>query len=48
MGGRKCKMENLGIDNFRNILWRGMDNLMDMDELNTLWEEGNAKWKIWE
>jgi len=31
-----------------NDFWRCMDTHKDMDELNTLWEEGNAKWKIWE
>ena len=27
--------------------WACMDTLRDMERLNRLWNEGNAKWKIW-
>ena len=27
--------------------WAGMDTLRDVDYLNNLWHEGNAKWKVW-
>jgi len=27
--------------------WACMDTLRDMERLNRLWDEGNAKWKIW-
>lgn len=28
--------------------WACMDTLRDMDYLNKLWDEGRAKWKLWE
>ncbi|MBF0103091.1 MAG: glucose-1-phosphate cytidylyltransferase [Desulfobacterales bacterium] len=28
--------------------WACMDTLRDMDYLNKLWDDGQAKWKIWE
>jgi glucose-1-phosphate cytidylyltransferase len=27
--------------------WRPMDTLRDKNELNDLWEKGQAKWKVW-
>jgi glucose-1-phosphate cytidylyltransferase len=27
--------------------WKCMDTLRDKNKLNELWDEGNAKWKIW-
>lgn len=27
--------------------WKPMDTLRDNQELNTMWETGNAQWKIW-
>ena len=27
--------------------WKGMNTFKDTQELNNLWENGNAKWKIW-
>ena len=27
--------------------WRPMDTLRDNNELNQMWETGNAPWKIW-
>lgn len=27
--------------------WACMDNIRDMDELNRLWDDGLAKWKVW-
>ena len=27
--------------------WTCMDNIRDMEYLNTLWSEGNAEWKVW-
>jgi glucose-1-phosphate cytidylyltransferase len=30
-----------------NGFWACMDNIRDMEYLNRLWDEGNAKWKIW-
>ena len=31
-----------------NGFWRCMDTKRDMDELNKLWKNGEALWKIWE
>lgn len=28
--------------------WASMDNLRDMDYLNNLWNDGLAKWKVWQ
>ncbi|MFA7245489.1 MAG: glucose-1-phosphate cytidylyltransferase [Candidatus Magasanikbacteria bacterium] len=30
-----------------NNFWANMDTFRDMEYLNKLWNEGNAKWKIW-
>jgi glucose-1-phosphate cytidylyltransferase len=27
--------------------WRPMDTLRDKMELETMWEKGNAPWKVW-
>jgi glucose-1-phosphate cytidylyltransferase len=27
--------------------WKPMDTLRDKQELERLWEEGNAPWKVW-
>ncbi len=27
--------------------WQAMDTLRDKRQLESLWDEGNAKWKIW-
>ncbi len=27
--------------------WKPMDTLRDKNELNRMWESGNAKWKVW-
>lgn len=45
-------MENLARDNqmmaFKHAgFWRPMDTLRDKNELNDLWEKGQAKWKLW-
>jgi glucose-1-phosphate cytidylyltransferase len=28
--------------------WACMDNQRDMDYLNRLWAEGQARWKVWQ
>jgi glucose-1-phosphate cytidylyltransferase len=33
---------------FKHIgFWKPMDSLKDKNDLNTLWDSGNAPWKIW-
>jgi len=48
----KGPMENLAHDNqmkaFKhNGFWRPMDTLKDKQDLNEMWTEGDAPWKIW-
>jgi len=31
-----------------NGFWHSMDTLKDKNDLNKMWDEGEAKWKIWE
>lgn len=31
-----------------NGFWMGMDTFRDWTELNSLWDSGNARWKVWE
>jgi glucose-1-phosphate cytidylyltransferase len=45
-------LENLAIDNElvaykHEGFWRPMDSLKDKKDLNDLWNNNNAKWKIW-
>lgn len=36
------------IDAYKHTgFWKPMDTLRDNQELNTLWDKGNAPWKIW-
>ena len=33
--------------NFHNGFWKPMDSLKDKIDLNEMWNNGNAEWKIW-
>ena len=49
----KEPLENLAKDNQFNVykhkgFWKCMDNLRDKIELEQMWNENNASWKIWE
>jgi glucose-1-phosphate cytidylyltransferase len=46
-------LENIAQDGNLNAykhdgFWRPMDTLRDKIELNNLWEEGSAPWKVWD
>ena len=48
----RSPMESLAKDKELNAykhdgFWKAMDTLKDQNELNKLWIENNAKWKIW-
>ena len=48
----RSPMENLAKDKELNAykhddFWKAMDTLKDQNELNKLWFDNNAKWKIW-
>ncbi len=48
----RTPLENLAKDNqlmaFKHSgFWRPMDTLRDRMELDTMWNTGNAEWKIW-
>ena len=50
--GNKILSDELASDNnlsgFKHHgFWQPMDTLRDKIYLNKLWEDGNAKWKIW-
>jgi glucose-1-phosphate cytidylyltransferase len=41
-------MEKSQIHAFKHTgFWKPMDTLRDLNELNKLWEKGNAPWKVW-
>lgn len=49
----RAPLENLARDGQlmayqHNSFWQCMDTLRDKQRLESLWEEGNAPWKIWE
>jgi glucose-1-phosphate cytidylyltransferase len=44
--GRLARDGGLGVYRHEGF-WRGMDTFRDWTELNTLWDSGQAAWKVW-
>lgn len=56
-GDEDCDLEYGALEHLARInelmvyqhdgFWFCMDTLRDMEEINSMWQEGNARWKVW-